>query len=225
VSITRLGRLAVLGAAVALLSGCGGGARPGVAAEVGAETITVDQVDELTASVCAVQKDAPDSADPNVPNVLSGERARNSALQGLILRSIADQMADDYGVETGADFQGQVDQVRLQYRTVDDDKVEAALPAYTSIAYFVDIMGQIGDTTDSELSDDEALTAGIKLAQKWETDNGIETNPKFGSFSIGDQEIESERSDLAFAVSQGAKDAEEGSEDFAASLPESQRCG
>ena len=222
-SITRLGRLAVLGAAVALLSGCGG-ARPGIAAEVGEETITVDQVDELTASVCAVQEDVP-SADPNVPGVVSGERARNSTLQGLILRSIADQMADDYDVETGADFQGQVDQVKLQFRTVDEDKLEAALPAYTSIAYFIDIMGQIGDTTDNGLSDEEALTAGIELAQTWEADNGVETNPKFGSFSIGDQEIQSERSDLAFGVSEGAKDAEEGSESYAASLPESQRCG
>ena len=222
-SITRLGRLAVLGAAVALLSGCGA-ARPGIAAEVGEETITVDQVDELTASVCAVQEDAP-SADPNVPGVVSGERARNSTLQGLILRSIADQMADDYDVETGTDFQRQVDQVRLQFSTVDEDKLEEALPAYTSIAYFIDIIGQIGDTTDNGLSDEEALTAGIELVQTWEADHGVETNPKFGSFSIGDQQIQSERSDLAFGVSEEAKDAEEGSESYAASLPRSQRCG
>ena len=47
----------------------------------------------------------------------------------------------------------------------------------------------------------------------------------FNSFSIGDQEIESERSDLAFPVSESAKDAAEGSDRYAASLPESQRCG
>ena len=47
----------------------------------------------------------------------------------------------------------------------------------------------------------------------------------FGSFSIGDQEIESERDDLAFPVSKSAKDAESGSADYFASLPESQRCG
>ena len=222
-SISRLGRLAVLGAAVALLSGCGA-ARPGLAAEVGEKTITVNEVDELTDSLCAVQKDVP-GQDPNAPQVVSGEQARNSALQALILRSIADQMADDYGVESGSDFQAQVHQVRLQFGTVDDDLVEAALPAYTSIAYFIDIMRQIGDTTANGLSDDEALAAGIKLAQTWETENGVETNPKFDSFSIGAQEIKSERSDLAFGVSKAAKDAEEGSDGYAASLPESQRCG
>jgi peptidyl-prolyl cis-trans isomerase SurA len=222
VSISRLGRLAVLGAAVALLSGCGA-ARPGVAAEVGGNTITVNEVDELTDNLCAVQEDVPDQ--PNVPQVVSGEQARNSALQALILRSIADQMADDYGVESGPDFQAQVHQVRLQFGTVDDAKVEAALPAYTSIAYFIDIMRQIGDTTENGLSDDEALAAGIKLAQNWETDHGVETNPKFDSFSIGAQEIKSERSDLAFGVSKAAKDAEEGADSYGASLPESQRCG
>jgi hypothetical protein len=223
VSITRLGRLAVVGAAVALLTGCGA-ARPGIAAEVGDEPITVNEVDELAASVCAVQEELPDE-DPNAPGVVSGERARNSALQGLILRSIADQMADDYSVESGQDFQGQVDQVRLQFGSVDDDKLEAALPAYTSIAYFIDIMRQIGAKTDSNLSGDQALGAGIEVAQEWQADNGVETNPMFGSFSIGDQEIQSERSDIAFAVSESAKDAEEGSESYAASLPESQRCG
>jgi hypothetical protein len=115
--------------------------------------------------------------------------------------------------------------VRSQFGTVDDDKVEAALPAYTSVAYFIDIMRQIGDTTANGLSDDEALAAGIKLAQTWQTDNGVETNPMFDSFSIGDQEIQSERSDIAFGVSEAAKDAEAGSDSYAASLPASQRCG
>jgi hypothetical protein len=222
VSISRLGRLAVLGAVVALLSGCGA-AQPGVAAEVGQDTITVDEVDALTARLCAVQEEIPEN--PNVPDVVSGGTARNSAMQALILRSIADQMAADYGVEAGADFQGQVDRLRLQLGTVDEDKLEAALPAYTSLAYFLDIMRQIGETTDNSLSGDAALTAGIERARTWEKDHGIETNPMFGSFSIGEQEIESERSDLAFAVSESAKSADEGADGYAASLPESQRCG
>jgi hypothetical protein len=47
----------------------------------------------------------------------------------------------------------------------------------------------------------------------------------FGSFNIGDQEIESTRDDLAFPASESAKDASSGSADYYASLPESQRCG
>lgn len=222
-SMPRLGWLGAVGAAVVLLSGCGA-VQPGVAAEVGEDTITVDQVDELTRSLCAVLEDLPED-DPNTPPAVSGEQARNNAMQSLILQSIADQMAADYDVEAGPDFDAQVDRVKLQFGSVDDDLVDAALPAYTSVAYFIDIMRQVGETTESGLSPDESLSAGIKVAQEWEADHGIETNPLFGSFSIGDQEIESERTDLAFPASQSAKDAEEGSDSYAASLPESQRCG
>ena len=220
--ITRLGPVAALAVAVVLLSGSGA-AQPGVAAEVGQETITIDEVDDLAASICDVTEDLPDD-NPNA-GVRTGEQARNSALQALILRSMADQMAADYGVESGEDFRRQEDRARLGFAASDEAKVEAALPGVTAIAYFVDIMQQIGDTTKSGLSDDEALTAGIGLAQDWQDDHGVETNPLFNSFRIGDQEIESERSDLAFAVSGTAKDAEGGSEEYASSLPKSQRCG
>jgi hypothetical protein len=222
VRITRLGPVAVLAVAVVLLSGCGA-AQPGVAAEVGQETITVDEVDELAANICSVTEDLPDDS-PNA-GVRTGEQARNSALQALILRSMADQMAADYGVESGEDFRRQEDRARLGFAGSDEAKVEAALPGVTAIAYFVDILQQIGDTTESGLSDDEALTTGIGLAQDWQAENGVETNPVFRSFSIGDQEIEAERSDLSFAASGTAKDAEAGSQEYASSLPESQRCG
>ena len=218
-----LGRLALVGAAIVLLSGCGS-ARPGVAAEVGSETISVDAVDELAGNVCTLQESLPEGG-ANQPQTTSGLAARDGALQSLILRSIADQMADDYGFTAGKDFESQVDRVRLQFESVDQDKVEAALPAYTSIPYFIDIMRQIGETTGDNLAGNQALTAGIKKAQEWQDDHPITTNPMFGSFSIGDQEIESERDDLAFPASQSAKDASSGSADYFASLPESQRCG
>jgi hypothetical protein len=227
VSVSRLARLAVIAPALmvaaAALGGCGA-ATPGVAAEVGDDTITIDEVDGLASDLCALLEDVPDG-DPNLPDLISGERARNSALQSQIFRSIADQMADDYGVETGQDFQRQVDQVRLRFGSVDEDKLEAALPAFTSFPYFVDIMRQVGGTTDDDLSDDEALNAGVGLAREWEAEHGVETNPLFDSFRIGEQEIESERSDLGFGVSESAKGAEDGSDSYVSSLPESQRCG
>jgi hypothetical protein len=224
VSITRLGRLAVLGAAVALLTGCAG-ATPGVAAVVGDDTITVDQVNELAGSVCALEKAVPEGTVNKQPPT-SGLRARDGALQSMVVRSIADQMAEDHGVTLNQeDYQRQVDQVRLRYDVVDDDDlVDAALPAYTAIPYFINIVSQIGERAGN-VTGDQALAAGIQQAQKWQADNGIETNPMFGSFNLGDQEIESERDDLAFPVSKTAKDSSEASSDYIASLPESQRCG
>src|SRR3712207_4141811 len=54
--LVSLTRLAVLGAALALLSGCAG-ATPGVAVRVGDESITVNEVDELTANYCEAVED------------------------------------------------------------------------------------------------------------------------------------------------------------------------
>ena len=224
-SMSRLARLAALASAMTLAAtvlGSCGSASPGVAAEVGDDTITTGEVDELAADVCTLQESLPEGV-ANQPQTTSGLVARDGALQSLILRSIGEQMADDYGVSADRDYEEQVHQTRLQFGGVDEEKVEAALPAYTSIPYFINIMRQIGESQGA--NGDAALTAGIKQAQSWQSDNPIETNPKFGSFSIGDQEIESERDDLAFPVSQTARDAESGSADYYASLPESQRCG
>lgn len=225
-SLSRLARLATLASAMTLAAtvlGSCGSASPGVAAQVGDETITTSEVDELAGNVCTLQEALPQGG-ANQQQPTSGLAARDGALQSLILRSIGEQMAADHGISADSDYEAQVHQTRLQFGTVDDDKVEAALPAYTSVAYFVNIMRQIGKSTGAS-NDDEALTAGIKQAQSWQSDHPIETNPMFGSFNIGDQEIESERDDLAFPVSQTAKDAESGSADYYASLPESQRCG
>ena len=225
-SVSRLARLAVIAPALmvaaAALGGCGG-ATPGVAAEVGDDTITIDEVDQLAGDVCAVQEDLPEASAPQ-GQATSGLRARDGALQSLVLRSIADQMADDYGLTTDQDYQAQVDQARTQLRSVDEEKVEAALPAYTALPYFINIMRQVGEQNGAA-NTDEALTEGIRQAQDWQADHPIRTNPMFGSFNIGDQEIESERDDLSFPASSTAKDAAGGSADYFASLPESQRCG
>ncbi|HEX5862437.1 MAG TPA: hypothetical protein VFY58_11370 [Nocardioides sp.] len=226
-SVSRLARLAVIAPAVMLLAavlGSCGGATPGVAAEVGEDTITIDEVDQLAGDVCAVQESLPDDAAAPGAQATSGLTARDGALQSLVLRSIADQMADDYGLTTDQDYQAQVDQARLQFTGVDEEKVEAALPAYTAIPYFINIMRQVGERNGAATGD-EALTEGVRQAQDWQADNPIRTNPMFGSFNIGDQEIESERDDLSFPASSTAKDAEGGSADYFASLPESQRCG
>ena len=85
------------------------------------------------------------------------------------------------------------------------------MPAYTSGAYFVSILRQIGaEESGADQDSDEALAAGIQVAQQWEDDNEIETNPAFDSFSIGDSSIESERSDLARAAGDTAKGAATG---------------
>ena len=122
-SVSRLARLAVIAPAVMLVAsvlGSCGGATPGVAAEVGDDTITIGEVDQLAGDVCAVQESLPDAAAPEA-QATSGLTARDGALQSLVLRSIADQMADDYGLTTDQDYQAQVDQSRLQLTGVEEE--------------------------------------------------------------------------------------------------------
>lgn len=218
----RLG--AGLALAVVLLTGCAG-LQPGVAIVVGDEQISVNEVDDLASSICNLEEANPTQGQDSGTQVV-GSQVRNSAMQALALRSIADQLAAEYGIEAGSDYQSAADQVRLQYGGVDSDLVDAAMPAYTSGAYFVSILRQIGaQESGADQDSDEALAAGIKVAQQWEDDNEIETNPSFDSFSIGDSSIESERSDLARAAGDTAKQAATADAAYIATLPSTQRCG
>jgi hypothetical protein len=217
----RLG--AGLALAVALLTGCAG-LQPGVAIVVGDEQISVNEVDDLAGSICDLEEANPTQGQESTQVV--GSQVRNSAMQALALRSVADQLAAEYGLQAGSDYQDAEDQVRLQYGGVDSDLVDAAMPAYTSGAYFVSILRQIGaEKTGADQESDEALTAGIQVAQQWEDDNEIETNPAFDSFSIGDSSIESERSDLARAAGDTAKGAASADAAYVGALPSTQRCG
>jgi hypothetical protein len=217
----RLG--AGLALAVVLLTGCAG-LQPGVAMVVGDDQISVNEVDELAGDICDVLKADPSQTQDSGPR--SGSQLRNGALQSLALRSMADQIAAEHGVEAGQDYEDAKNQVELQYGGVDEDLVAAAMPAFTSSNYFLSIIRQVGAQESGAAQDsDEALTAGIQVAQQWQDDNEIETNPAFDSFRIGDTSIETERSDLARAAGDTAKGASSASADYIASLPSTQRCG
>ena len=109
----------------------------------------------------------------------------------------------------------------------------------SSTDYFVDILIQVGreDLGISESEDpdgQQGFAQGLEIAQQWQEENPIETNPRYSGVEIGDADegVISTRSDISTAVSDFARDALGAAEDplnedpaFAASLPESQRCG
>src|SRR5215208_1100448 len=107
VSVHRPARLVGLvtgmALAAALLGGCGA-AQPGVAANVGDETITVDQVDDLAADVCTLQAALPQGGAQQ-PQTTTGLAARDGALQSMVLRSMAEQMAADFGFTADEEYQ------------------------------------------------------------------------------------------------------------------------
>jgi peptidyl-prolyl cis-trans isomerase SurA len=210
-----------------LLSGCGvadDGGQPGVAAEVGDTTITLDEVDDAAEELCELRGDDP--ATRGTP--VSGAEVRTRALQTLVLRAIADGIADDRdivpspsyaNIEAEADEQGTV-----QAREV------------VGLSYFVNVMQAAGrEEAGPTASEQEQLAAGITIAQEWTEREGVTTNPVFPDLSIGDVSVEFARDDdLSVAVSDFAESAladadrlsqQEGDSAYAATLPESQRCG
>jgi hypothetical protein len=234
----RLSIAAVGVVAAGLLSGCGvadEGVRPGVAATVADATINVADVEEAAEDRCEVLGKLAGEGDQPV----SGARIRDLALQGEVLREIATQLAEEYDVESGQLYHDAQAQVRSQLAGLDEELVDRAVRSLSSTDYFVDILIQVGreDLGISESDDpdgQQGFERGLEIAQEWQEENPVVTTPRYSGVEIGDadQGVITTRSDISTAVSDFARDALGAAEDplnqdpgFAASLPESQRCG
>ena len=241
----RVRRGAVVVAAVSglLVSGCGLGPdapRPGTAARVGDVSISLDQVDDAVDLRCEII-----SEGGGAPQ--SGAEVRDQTLQSQTLRTIADELGDDYGVQSGAYYDQQLAGVRSDLATLGDEQlVEDALPTLLGPSYFIDILSQIGQQdlgiTAADDTDNAGFSRGLDLTRQWLKSHPIETNPLFSSIEVGglDEGVLSSRTDLAVAASDQAKAVEQALDpaaagtddpnadpagDYAAALPASQRCG
>jgi hypothetical protein len=231
--------VAAVGVVIAgLLAGCGvadgGGARPGVAAEVGDTTIRLADVEEAAEDRCRIIEEL--SGGPDSQPV-SGARVRDEALQHAVLREVATQLAEEYGVEPSQLYDDAQTEVRRQLEGVDEELVDRVVDGLTSTDYFVDVLVQVGrdqlGLTKSEDPDgQQGFQRGMAVAQEWLEDHPIETNPRFAAPVIAEDRVHTTRKDLSTAVSNFAKSALGAVEDpqaqdagYAASLPESQRCG
>jgi hypothetical protein len=218
-------------AATGLLSSCGVAAgdtvRPGVAAEVGDTSISLDEVDDAADDLCDVHR-----KDPlTLGTAVSGAEVRARALQTLVLHVIGDGLAAEYDITPKPSFD-QLEQAAEDAGTFQQN-------ATLGVSYLVNVMQAVGKEEAPAGADQQAqLGAGIKAAQEWAEREGIETNPVFPDIEIGDLAVEFTRDDdLSVPVSDFARDAvddtkwleqqrqADSSDDYAKSLPESQRCG
>jgi hypothetical protein len=222
VSKTRLLTAVTLGVAGLLLSGCGS-ASPGVAARIGDQELTVRQVDSATANYCT----ALDELESEVPMSF----VRQFVIQLLALRSQAEQIADEYGVEPGSTYLNDVAQRQGTAATkpaeVRDDYVELA----SAQAYAQDILDQVGtielekdgvvDPTAEQVSQ-----AGVDVFNQWPDVHGVEIDPRYGLKSV-DGVLTPVDTNTSVAVGETAKAglATEPDTAFAKSLPLNHRCG
>ena len=220
------GPVRVLGVAVAatvLLSGCAG-LRPGTAVQVGEERIPTTEVDEVAGSFC-------DALEPQLAQ--QAETIPNSYLRGgiagtLALRSVAEQVAADFGVEADSEqYLQQMEDLRRNVAALSPEQQEAVIAIESAPFYVQAIQTAVGEEIlegDGEESD--FVAAGDEEFQAWIEENGVEFDPSLNT-TISDGQIATEDGSLAFPVSEAAKAGQEEQPNavLARQLPASHRCG
>jgi len=223
VNRTRTLASAALAATAALvLSSCGSTA-PGVAAQVGEDTITDDQVDDFADVLCSIG---------GVPGGESGaptKAARFASLQILLSNELTADVADldEVPAESvqailqgmaeardalSADQQETFDEVAEEFARAQAAIIELGREALT-------VEGQA-----AEIPDEEAYAEGQRILDEHAAGADIEVDPRFGE--VVDGVLQSSNGSLSVPVSelavQGA--APEAGEELVSQLPASQKC-
>jgi len=226
VSITRLGRLAVIGAAVVLLTGCAG-ATPGVAVQVGEESITVDELDDLTADYCTAIEDQLTGGGQVVPL-----RFFRSGLAGILAnRSIGEQLSAQYDVEAGRTYDQQVAELEQNAASLDEDVRDAVVLVETEQVYTESVQAAIGrqlleEEGAGDVAHSDTVARGQQAYQDWIAENGVTFDPKLGVDMV-DGQVQPVDTSLSFPVGESAVEGSRENPEpaYAQTLPDSQRCG
>lgn len=214
---------AVLVAAGLVLSGCGG-ARPGVAVEVGDQEIATSRVDDAAANFCAALGD-------QVENAVPMSFVRQGVVQLLTLRAQTEQIAEEYGVEPGSTYGNDRAQRERNAASMPEDVRADYVELTSTNALAQDVLEQVGRIVLEErgVADptvDQVTQAGIDVFNTWPDANGIEIDPRYGLESL-DGALSPVDTNLSVAVSEEARAglAAEPDASYAQTLPVTHRCG
>ena len=224
-------RVAALALLLAVgLSGCGvAGAdfHPGVAAQVGDESITVSQVDSVASSYCSAITNQLQSNN----QVLPMNYLRTGVASRLTLVAAAKQFAADKGVSAGAQYDQKVAQLHGAVTSLPQDQQDAVITIESSADYITGVEQAVGKqelkaqgTTKASAADEAA--AGKKAFSAWLADQSISIDPQFGLKIEQDQTVPTDTS-ISYALSDTARSGAASTPDqtYAAGLPASNRCG
>ncbi len=213
-----------------LAAGCGltdDGVRPGAAAEVEGERLTLSKVDEAVADYCALR--AANEQAPAAPTAL----IRAQFVQGWTQAVAVESLADEYGVPLPpetidlADVQdawgelGEVDEDNY-------DSFELLTWIQQRLSAPVELIGSgaIAEETGEQVAGQPAVTRGVELIAAWLEERDVALNPVLGAYDdetgvFGGDALSVPVSDEAVA----AKDTAALTAEQVASLPADQRCG
>lgn len=225
-SMSRPVLVAGVALAAALLTGCGA-TNPGVAVQVGEEAITINEVDELTGEYCDAVEGQLEGNGQTVPM----RYFRGGVAGTLALRSVAEQLAAEYGVEPGSVYDEKVAQLEQSVAVLDADVRESVIQVESASAYVEAIQAAVGAQaleqeggSAAEYSDQ--VQRGKRAFEDWISENGVEFDPQLGVDLVKGQ-VQPVDTSVSYAV---GEDAVEGAKEqpdpaYASGLPDAHRCG
>ncbi|WP_185996058.1 hypothetical protein [Nocardioides campestrisoli] len=226
-SSSRPRRIVTLAAAAVLLGGCGGSVSDsGTAATVGDEAISVAEVDNLAKALCADSEDQLAEAGQEVPMAV----VRQSALNILVVTGAAQQIADKYEVEPGADYERARSAARQQAKLFDEEQQDGFVVAASADALIQGVMTATGEQLLIEEgvakpTEEEAIQRGSETFWSWPEVLDLDVNPVFDVEEVQGQLRPAAGADqVSFPVSATAQSASD-PEQAASGLPAYLRCG
>ena len=217
-------------AAAAALSGCGS-ARPGVAVEVGDQTLTTSTVDEMSEAYCG-------GLEPQLQAngaVFPMSYVRAYVVRNLTVKAAAEQVADAYSVTLPASYGQAVSDLRKQItQTFPKEHVDDVVEIESVGSYVQAVETEVGGILLAEEggsgADDAAKQArGQDALTQWLSEHPAEVNPRYG-IAVRDTSLQAPSfvdTGTSYALSENAVngDKAEPDQEYAATLPSSQRCG
>ena len=209
-----------------LLTGCAG-VQPGVAVQVGDETIRVSEINRITDGYCQAYERQLESDG----EVLPMEFLVSNILYRLALSAAARQLADEYGVTPSSAYTENVATLEQTVSELEPLAAEARLAVEGGGAYVSDILTSIGrqeleSDGVADPSEEEALARGQDVMTVWLAENEPDVDPQYG-LRINDLQPSFIDTSTSFAVSDEAVAGSNREPDssYAGELPDSQRCG
>jgi hypothetical protein len=195
---------------LALLAGCGiAGAQfhPGVAAQVGDQTITTRHVDQVTDDYCKAVEKVSKGQSQSAGSATPMRLLTHTFATDLIQRAAAEQLADQYGVQPTSTYKSGLAQLEPQLTTLSEDQKDAVREVVGARSYLEDVLTQIGDISlkkkgTTNASTDDQYAEGQKVLDQWMTDHDVVVNPKY-SIDLGSNDPSD--TDLSYAVDKNAK--------------------
>lgn len=230
---SRLVRSVVAAASLALLAGCSGGLTPGNAAKVGDHTLSRAHVDDAAEGLCLAIGEQLDAQGRQLAN----GQLRQSIVQVLTLRMMGDQVAEEYGVEAGADYVDARNQVAALLEQVPEELHEAVIDSETTQQYLESVTTAAGRAAlesegTAEPTDEDAALRGQEIFSEAAAEAEVSLDPRYGlvfaetGIEAGDS---SSSQAVSYPASQGVARPETGTvdpdADWVMALPSSQRCG